>query len=69
MWELTSLNEHYYCIFIKVCCVVNILVCVIPENGRWPSKRVQGTKKLLIEVYCTCICLFVLKNGNEILLQ
>ena len=34
--------------------VLNISVCIIPDDGGGPSKHVGGIKKLYPYVYCTC---------------
>ena len=69
MWELTSHNEHYYYIIITGCCVVNVLVCALPEDGRWPAKLVEELR-ICLSIYTVRahVCLFAFKQASVILL-
>jgi hypothetical protein len=52
----TGMIQYHYCIFITFYCILNILVCILPDDGKWLPKHVSGINKLYLYVFYMCKC-------------
>jgi hypothetical protein len=59
--EITRLNIMLYvhCRSFQYSYAINILVCILRDNGVWRKQRVGGNKELYLYVCCICRCWFV----------
>ena len=57
MWCNALCRRWFYTaitVFVMFCYVLNMLMCIVPDDDWWLLKQVGGIKNLCLHIFCMC---------------